>query len=72
MKIVSITYDPQVDAGTIYLKPRRSGMSVRTKVLDPPWQGGKGSILVDYDADGEVCAIEILDASEHLARLVGI
>ena len=49
-----ITYDPQVDA--LYIRFKET--TVTTKHLNE-------GIAVDYDANGKLAGIEILDASRH-------
>jgi uncharacterized protein YuzE len=53
------TYDPDVDALTIVLGARRR--STRTEEL------GNG-LLVDFDRQGTVIAIEVLDASQRYPK----
>ena len=51
---MKIAYDPEVDALSIIFRET----TVTTKHL------GEG-IAVDYDADGNLAAIEVLDATAH-------
>jgi len=60
-----ITLDRQVDAAYIYLSgPLLSGSVARTYPCDPYEAGAE--INLDFDADGRLLGIEILDASKHL------
>lgn len=52
---MKITYDPEVDA--LYIRFREA--TVTTKHL------GEG-LAADYDADGQLAGIEILDAAKRL------
>lgn len=52
---MKITYDPEVDA--LYIRFRET--TVTTKHLAE-------GIAADYDADGHLAGIEILDATKHL------
>ncbi len=52
---MKITYDPEVDALSIVFRET----TVMTKHLDD-------GIAADYDADGHLAGIEILDALERL------
>ena len=55
---MKITYDPSVDAMYIRFK--------RTKVTTEHWTD---SIAADFDEDGRLAGIEILDASKVLSDL---
>ncbi len=57
-----IRYDKEADAKYITFLPRKAkkGVVVRTQKVHP-W------LLVDYDKEGNVFGIEILNASQHLA-----
>ncbi len=52
---MKITYDPEVDA--LYIRFRET--TITTKHLAE-------GIAADYDADGHLAGIEILDATKHL------
>lgn len=54
---MKVTYDPSVDA----LRIRLSDAPVEESDEDKP------GIILDYDAEGRIVAIEILDASKHAA-----
>ena len=58
---MKITYDPEVDALSI----RFQGGTMTSK---HPSEG----VALDYDAEGRLTAIEILDASRHFGDLVAI
>ena len=55
---MKITYDPEADA--LYIRFKEA--QVRTE----HWSE---SVAADYDADGHLCGIEILDASAQFADL---
>ncbi len=60
-----ITYDREVDAAYIYLEdPIPAGAAVMTHVCDAA--AAAGSIHLDFDGDGKLLGIEILDASRAL------
>jgi uncharacterized protein YuzE len=62
---VRITYDPKADAAYIYLVDEiRPGGVVRTYPCDP--REVKGQINLDFDSEGRLLGIEILDASKKL------
>jgi uncharacterized protein YuzE len=50
-------YDPTVDAATIRVRP---GPVARTEQL-------ADGVLVDYDADGHILRIELLDVQQNLS-----
>jgi uncharacterized protein YuzE len=58
---MKITYDPTADA--VYIR------FTRTTVTTEHWTD---SIAADYDADGHLAGIEILDASKVLSDLSSI
>jgi uncharacterized protein YuzE len=51
------SYDPEV--GALYLRFADAPVSDSEEV--------RPGIIFDYDADGRIVAVEILDAAEHLA-----
>jgi uncharacterized protein YuzE len=59
-----ITYDPTANAAYIYLVEIRSGGVARTYPCDPQEVGGM--INLDFDSDGRLLGIEVLDASKKL------
>jgi uncharacterized protein YuzE len=63
---MKVQYDPTADAAYIYLDPAHEGIRVaRTVPCDPTEAGAE--INLDFDADGRLLGIEVLDASRHLA-----
>lgn len=61
------TYDPNVDAAYIYLADEiREGQVAKTVPLDPG--AIHGEINLDFDADGRLIGIEVIDASRLLPR----
>jgi len=62
---VRVTYDPSVDAAYIYLADKiAAGGVAKTYPCDP--MEVRGHINVDFDADGRLVGIEVLDASKML------
>jgi uncharacterized protein YuzE len=61
---VRVEYDPDVDAAYIYLTEIKPG-GVATTV--PGWPNTQAfEINLDFDADGRLLGIEVLDASKRL------
>ena len=61
-----VTYDPSVDAAYIYLEERiRPGGVAYTYPCDP--LEVRGQINLDFDDEGRLLGIEVLDASEKLS-----
>ena len=60
-----IKYDKKVDAKyiTLFPKKRKKGVVVRTEKIQP-W------LLVDYDKEGNIFGVEVLNASKNLVTLV--
>ncbi len=56
---MKITYDPDVDA--LYVRFTDEPAEVTTQRLSE-------DVAVNFDPDGEIVGIEILDASEHVFR----
>lgn len=54
--MIDMTYDPEVDAAYIYLGS--------TKILETE---DHGALICDYDAEGRIVGIEILNASSVLS-----
>ena len=64
-----ITYDPDVDAAYIYLVADiPAGGVARTVPLDP--REVNGMINLDFDSEGFLLGIEVLDASQLLSSEV--
>ena len=63
-----ITYDQEADAAYIYLVPISPGGVARTYTCDP--NEVKGMINLDFDRDGRLLGIEVLDASRSLPGAV--
>ena len=62
---MKLTYDRSVDAAYIQLSRRRTAGSVtKTYPCDPLEVGGE--INLDFDSEGRLIGIEILDASKRL------
>lgn len=55
---MKVTYDPSVDA----LRIRFGDAPIKESDEEKP------GVILDYDAEGRVVAIEILDASKHAAQ----
>lgn len=63
-----ITYDPEVDAAYIYLIPIAPGGVAKTYPCDP--EAVNGMINLDFDREGRLLGIEVLDASQKLPHAV--
>jgi uncharacterized protein YuzE len=62
-----LTYDADADAAYIYVVDGiGAGGVAKTVPVDPAEVGGM--INLDFDADGQLLGIEILDASSYLPR----
>ena len=62
--MMKIEYDKEVDAAYIYIKyPIKEGEAVNNVKL-------KDNIIVDFDKDGKLLGVEVLDASKFLSRSV--
>ncbi len=55
-----VTYDPRADAAYIYLTTRESACAFRQVELIP------GRVVADFDADGCLIGLEVLQASKLL------
>ena len=61
---MKIEYDREADVAYIYLKyPLKDGECKKTQELNE-------SIIVDYDGDGKLLGVEILNASKLLTKKV--
>lgn len=66
---MKITYDKEADAAYIYLDPSlsmKSGWVAKTYPCDP--QEVNCMINLDFDEDGKLGGIEIIDASKKLPQ----
>jgi uncharacterized protein YuzE len=66
---MKITYDKSVDAVYLYLDPElelKSGWVKKTYLCDP--QAVNGMINLDFDENGKLGGIEVLDASKKLSE----
>ena len=54
---MNITYDPETDTMTLVFSNNPVAES----------DAGKPNIIMDYDADGHIVAMEILDASHQMS-----
>ena len=64
---MKVTYDPSSDAAYIYLVDEIAvGGVARTYPCDP--REVSGQINLDFDADGRLLGIEVLDASKKLSE----
>jgi uncharacterized protein YuzE len=64
---MKIEYDPRVDAAYIYFVPEIGAGGVATTYPCDPLQVN-GEINLDFDADGRLLGIEVLDASRFLPK----
>jgi uncharacterized protein YuzE len=66
---MKVTYDKEADAAYIYLKENienATGWVSKTYSCDP--KEINGMINLDFDADGHLGGIEIMDASKKLSK----
>lgn len=54
---MKVTFDPRTDTVTVLL---REGVSVAES------DEGKAGVILDYDADGYLVSVEVLDASRRV------
>ena len=57
-----VTYDAEVNAAYIYLAPIGRGEIAETIEADVP-DGVRGSIYLDFDAQGRLRGVEVLNAT---------
>jgi uncharacterized protein YuzE len=66
---MKISYDQSTDAAYIYLADEiRPGGVAKTYCCDP--QEVNGQIHLDFDSDGRLIGIEVLDASRRLPEIL--
>ena len=58
-----VTYDPEVDAAYIYVREAEARLGT---VKSVPVPDAPGMIVLDFDTDGRLFGIEVLDASQLL------
>ena len=58
--MIRTSYDPEADAMFVWFDPQ-DGKSVETEEVAP-------GIMLDFDADGRVIGIEVLDVGERMTR----
>jgi len=65
---VRVTYDPQADAGYVYLREIESGGAKHTVPLDDldSRVEAAGNLILDFDGEERLIGIEVLNASEVL------
>ena len=63
---MKITYDPEVDAVYIQLVDKVSPGQASEQIHSILTHGGKGEVTLDFDANGKMLGIEILNAKEVL------
>jgi len=62
------TYDAHADAAYIYLREIEPGGVAETVVGDGPDHTAAGSVNLDFDPEGKLVGIEILNASRSLPK----
>lgn len=60
--MIKTSYDPETDAMFIWVGPE-GAKSVETREVSP-------GVMLDYDADGALIGIEVLDVRERTSRPV--
>jgi uncharacterized protein YuzE len=65
---MKITYDREANAAYIYLVPIANGGVAQTYPCDPVEVNGM--INLDFDREGRLLGIEVLDASHKLPKAV--
>jgi len=64
-----VTFDPSADAAYIYLVEKGRGRSVASSQEFEPEDTG-GTLILDFDRDGQLLGIEVLRARERLPAVV--
>ena len=59
---MKLTYDPAADAAYLYFKPIAMGEAAKTIV----GEGDAEGVNLDFDAEGRLIGIEVLDARTRL------
>lgn len=57
---MKVVYDRAADAAYVYLQEIREGQAVQQREVDP-------GIVADFDAEGRLLGLEVLEASRRLA-----
>ena len=65
---MKLEYDPKTDAAYLHVDPSESTKATKTYACDPEEIGGQ--IQLDFDAEGRLIGIEVLDASHLLPKAV--
>lgn len=60
-----VEYDPEVDAAYIYISDPEARQGTVTSL---PVEGAPGMIVLDFDTDGRLFGVEVLDASKLLPQ----
>jgi uncharacterized protein YuzE len=63
-----VTYDPSVDAAYIYLREVEPGGIKESVDIDAPEGVAAGSVVVDFDHEGRMVGIEVLNARRCLPK----
>lgn len=61
-----ITYDPEVDAAYIQLAEEILPGQATEQIHSIVTPGGKGEVTLDFDVNGEMLGIEVLNAKDVL------
>jgi uncharacterized protein YuzE len=64
--MIKVTYDKEVDAAYVYLVEIGPGEVVKTYPCNPLEVNGE--INLDFNKDGQLTGIEVLDASKKLPK----
>ncbi|MCJ1697557.1 DUF2283 domain-containing protein [Rathayibacter caricis] len=65
-----ITYDPTADAAYIMITDRIADGSAVQQLDSIATPGGLGEVILDFDADGRLLGVEILNARDVLPSSV--